>query len=148
MAAPPAYLDECIDYHLVARLQRRGFDVRHVYDESTKGDGDDQQLEYATRHGWVFVTQNQREFQRRHQLWQQQGRQHGGLVLVPQSSLDLLELRTALLLDWLAARLLAASFLIRWHDLQVLLVQGYRVSQVYSEPEVRAAIGWPPLNRP
>src|SRR5438094_10350903 len=104
MSTPPAYLDECLDYNLVTLLHRRGFDVRHVDDEHTKGNSDDQQLEYATQHAWVFVTQNQREFQRRHRTWQQQRRQHHGLVLVPQCSLHLLELRVALLLDWLAVR--------------------------------------------
>src|SRR4051812_36734622 len=101
MAAPPAYLDECIDYHLLARLRARGFIVTHVNDEQTKGYTDDQQLEYATNHQWAFVTQNQREFYRLHYAWQQQGRPQTGLVLVPQSRLPVLTLRVALLLDFL-----------------------------------------------
>src|SRR3954447_22641745 len=129
MASLPAYLDECIDYHLLALLRARGFTVRHVDDEQTKGYDDEQQLEYATRHQWVFVTQNQREFYRRHLNWQLLGRQHSGLV--PQSRLPLLELRVALLLDWLAVRPPAPSPLARWGDLQAELARGYRVNRMY-----------------
>jgi hypothetical protein len=85
MAAPPAYLDECIDHYIVAPLQSRGFDVRHVNDEHTNGYSDEQPLEYATQHGWVFITQNQREFRRRHRDWLLQGRAHAGLILNHQS---------------------------------------------------------------
>src|SRR5262245_60194236 len=123
MAAPPAYLDECIDCHLVALLRARGFTVTHVDDEQTKGYDDEQQLEYATRHRWVFVTQNQREFYRRHHTWQRLGRQHSGLVLVPQGRLPLLALRVALLLDWLAVGSPAESPLARWSVLQAELAR-------------------------
>src|SRR5437870_1092779 len=140
MAAPPAYLDECIHYRLVSLLRARGFTVTHVDDEQTKGYDDDQQLEYATRHQWVFVTQNQGEFYRRHLTWQQLGRQHSGLVLVPQSRLPLLALRVALLLDWLAVGSFGQSPLARWGDLQAELARGYRVNRMYSESEIQRAI--------
>jgi hypothetical protein len=149
MAAPPAYLDECINYHLAALLLGRGFDVRHVYDVPQMiGRDDDQQLEHATLNQWVFVSQNQWEFNRRHQAWRQQGRQHAGLILVPQCDTPILEIRVALLLDWLSAWPPALSPLVRWCDLQPLLARGYRVNRMYAESEIHRAIGWLQGNAP
>jgi hypothetical protein len=149
MAAPPAYLDECIDYNIVALLQRRGFNVRHVYDERTTNYDDEQQLAHATRHGWVFVTHNQREFHRRHNAWLQRGSRHAGILGCPQHSDPVVvELRVAMLLDWLGVKPRAAPFLVKWGELQKLLEQNYRVNMMYSESEVRRVLGWPPLGTP
>jgi hypothetical protein len=146
MAAPPIYIDECVDYQLVAYLQARGFTATHVLDQSMRGADDDTQLEFATLQGWALLTTNSREFNRRHATWRQQGKTHGGLLTLPQKARPLVQLRAALMLDWIALEFPQPppSPLWRWVDCQNwLLGAGYLPG--YTAPELRFACGQAPL---
>jgi hypothetical protein len=137
---PTGYLDECVDVGLVQTLLQRGHIVLAARDAGPTGVDDDEQIEYAAARGWVIVTHNARHFVRWNHRFRQQGRLHGGIVVIPETGpLDRLTIRAAMMLDWIAQQEYR-SCLFRWGDLQKLLVQGFRVPG-YTEDEVRRAIG-------
>lgn len=140
MRAPPVYLDECVDRPVAEALRRRGFDVLTALDAARGADPDDEQLDYATSLGRVLLTYNRGDFRRLHAVYAQTGRQHGGIVIVPQAPpVHRRQLRAALLLDWLGALLQYRSRLFQWNDLQQLLLTGFRLPG-YSEDEVDEAL--------
>jgi hypothetical protein len=54
-----------------------------------------------------------------------------------------LEIRAAMLLDWIALEADSRLRLFRWNELQRWLIQGHRLAG-YSEAEVRLALGQSP----
>lgn len=74
MAAPPIYLDECVDYHLVGALRARGFIVSSALDHRMVQIDDEAQLAFATAQGWMLLSHNERDFRRLHQASQGRGR--------------------------------------------------------------------------
>lgn len=141
MSRPSVYLDECVHYDLVAALRKRGFLVTAARQQGTTGLADADQLALATHRGEVIVTYNARHFERLHLACRQEGREHGGITLLPQrGSLDVRELRLAMLLDWIALTVAdPRSRLFRWGQLQRLLEQGLRVPG-YTEDDVRLVL--------
>ena len=143
MAPPSVYLDECVNQHIVAGLRLRGFRVTTAQAEAMLGVTDEAQLVHATQRGFVILSHNRRDFQRWHAILRQRAQSHGGILLVPNGSEPQLEVRTAMLLDWIATLPDYRSQLFRWHDLQYWLTQGHRLPG-YSEAEVRLALGQQP----
>jgi hypothetical protein len=126
-------------------LQARGFSATHVLDQSMRGADDDAPLEFARQQGWALLTTNSREFNRRHATWRQQRRTHAGLLTLPQKPLPLLQLRAAMMLDWIALESAQRppSPLWRWVDGQnSLLGAGYL--RGYTLSELRFACGHVP----
>jgi predicted nuclease of predicted toxin-antitoxin system len=77
------YLDESIDDdYLIALLERAGHTVISPRTIGSLGWTDDQQLEFAAQHGYVLLTKDPDNFEALHEQWQQQGRQHAGILLV------------------------------------------------------------------
>ena len=143
MPSPSIYLDECVDQRLAVQPRLRRHQATTARDQGLLGASDEAQLAHATRQGWVIVSHNVRDFRRLHASYHLQGREHGGIILLPASLLPQLEIRTALMLDWIATLPDHRSQLFRWHDLQWWLTQGNRLSG-YSEAEVRRALGQSP----
>jgi hypothetical protein len=144
MPAPTVYLDECVDQDLAASLRARGFGATTTRDEGMSGAGDEQQLQFATQRGWTLISHNKRHFQRWHRVFQQQGRTHSGIILLPKSPLPRLELRAAMTLDWIdqQAHPIGSSLLL-WNDVQQWLNQG-RMLRGYSRQEIQEATGQAP----
>jgi hypothetical protein len=141
MSAPPAYLDECIDRPVTEALRRRGFDILTAIESGLGEEPDEIQLAHATRARRVLISYNRWDFRRLHAAYQLDGRDHGGIVIIPQSLLaHRRHLRAALLLDWLGTLDTYHSRLFQWNDLQQLLLRGLRLPG-YSEEEVNDAIG-------
>ena len=140
MPSPSIYLDQCVDQHLIPRLRQRGYTVTSAYEHHLVHVSDTAQLLFATQHGWAMLTHNKLHFQREHRQFLQQGRAHGGIITVPQGSLTRLELRVAMLLDWISQRGTWQSQFFRWHDVQVWLDQGNRLPG-YSEADVQTVLG-------
>jgi hypothetical protein len=66
------------------RPLRAGGHTIHVPSElGTAGQADELHLKAATDLGAVLVTQNQRDFVAIHHRWYEEGRRHGGILLVP-----------------------------------------------------------------
>src|SRR5438067_1970547 len=122
MAAPAVYLDECVRHRLAVLLRARGIRVTTTWDERMLGASDAAQLDYATGQGLAIISHNARDFRALHRRYSQQNRSHGGIILMPYTSvLALLEVRTAMMLDWIAMQPDHRNQLFRWHDLQYWL---------------------------
>jgi len=134
------YLDECVDHHLVVRLQQRGFIATSALAEHMVGASDDEQLNYAAEHDWAVLTHNKRHFQHWHRKFREMGRPHSGILILPPSPILRLELRAAMLLNWTDTRPVEPSPLWLWHDLQVWLHQGNSLPG-YRASEIQFAIG-------
>lgn len=136
------YLDECIDHRLAEVLRERGYDILTVQEARTRHDDDESQLLYATTHSRILLSHNQIDFGRLHVAFQRDGRSHGGLAVVPQTvPFSRLQIRTLLMLDWIATFPEPDSRLFRWGELQQRLIHGYRLPE-WSERDVRRALGW------
>ncbi len=143
MPRPPVYLDECVDHGLVSTLRQRGFSVTTAQAEGIVGVADDEQLTYTAERHLVLLSHNWHHFQKWHFRFAEQGRSHGGIVIVPgPRPLPQLSVRAALMLDWLASLPDYRSQLFRWGELQGKLTQGFRLTG-YSDSDLELALGRP-----
>lgn len=143
MPVPSLYFDECVDYGLLIRLQRRGYTATTAQAERMIGVSDEEQLRYATRHDWLIVSTDTRDFQRLHALFQRDEIPHSGILLLPTGLLDRMEIRAAISIDWIATLPDHRSMLFRWNDFQQRLIRGERIPETdYSDEEVRRALGY------
>jgi hypothetical protein len=140
MAAPPAYLDECIDRLVADDLRRRGFDVLTALEAGRSHYSDPAQLQYATSVGHVLVTFNRMDFRRIHLASVQTGRPHGGIIILPQTrNIPRRQILAALLLEWCGITVSSHSHLMVWNDLQQQLIRGCRIDG-YTDDHVRVAL--------
>jgi hypothetical protein len=142
MPRPSVYLDECVNKRLVIRLHWRGFQAITAGEVGLLEASDEVQLAYAARHGLLLITHNKRHFGALHEQYVRQGHSHHGLLTLPLTPVQLLDIRVALSLDWIAALPDYRSSLFRWHEIQQRLIHGERIPG-YSEEEVRRALGHP-----
>jgi predicted nuclease of predicted toxin-antitoxin system len=141
MAAPPAYLDECIDRPVADALGERGFDVLTAIEAGQGEKLDEEQLQFALSLGRVLLTYDRSDFRRLHATYLSTGRHHGGIVAIPQvPPVSRRQLRAALMLDWLGTLDEHRSRMFQWNDLQGRLLSGLRLSG-YSEDEINEAVG-------
>ena len=142
MPAPPACLDECTELDLVDALTARGYDLTSIQIVGPRGAADMAVLERATDLGRALVTHNVRDFQAADAAFRRHGRTHMGIIGLPQTRggpLRRLELRLAMMLDWVATQP-RESRLFKWGQLQQLLERGSRLPG-YSEEDVSVALG-------
>lgn len=142
MPAPAACLDECTDLHLVEALQGRGYDVTSLQIIGPRGLDDSAVLARVTGLDRVLITHNADDFRRLDAEFRRDDRQHGGIIGVPQSRgapFSRLELRVAMMLDWLGTQPYESRFF-TWGRLQRNLEIGFRLPG-YSEAEVQHALG-------
>ena len=142
MAVPAVYLDECVDHRLAAILRASGVDVLTVVDAGTLSNDDETQLLYATLESRVLLSQNQIDFRRLHTRFMHEQRDHGGIILIPQTTpFDHFVIRARLMLDWVGSFDEHTGRLFRWSELQQLVIHGYRRPH-WDEQAVRTAMGW------
>lgn len=136
------YLDECVDYRLVALARGLGHDVAHVAETTARGLSDEDQLESATAADRILVSHNQLDFRRLHQAWQGQGRPHAGIALIPQTTpAARLTVRFRLMLEWIASEGDPTSRIFTWHELQQRLTSEWRLPG-WIDAEIRSAMAW------
>ncbi|MGI8857730.1 MAG: DUF5615 family PIN-like protein [Thermomicrobiales bacterium] len=140
MPRSSVYLDECVNKRLVIRLRWRGFQATTAGEVGLLEASDEVQLAYAARHGLLLITHNKRHFATLHDQYMLAGWPHHGVLTLPLTPVQLLDLRIALSLDWIAALPDYRSTLFRWHEIQQRLIHGERIPG-YSEDEVRRALG-------
>jgi hypothetical protein len=141
MLAPPVYLDECVDHGLTQALRERGYVVSSVLDEEMLELGDEDQLTYATIHGWLLVTHNEKHFRLLHQTWQRRGLSHAGIVILPEKPpLGRLVIRATMMLSWIAGLDTTRSGFFRWGHLQQRLEEGHRLPE-FDETDLALALG-------
>jgi len=140
MPAPPVLLDECTHLGLVTALQARGFSVTSIQIIGPRGVDDEAVLSRAVELGRVLVTHNTVDFKAIHADRVRRGQPHTGIICLPQTRpFDRLELRAAMMLDWIADQPYASQLFLRG-DLQRMLERGARLG-VYSEEDVLHALG-------
>lgn len=80
------YTDEDMSALVATLLRSRGLDVTTVPEQGTLGKTDREQLEFATSLGRCILTHNRIDFERLHLQYLEDGRQHSGIVVVPQKN--------------------------------------------------------------
>jgi len=80
------YLDEdATSKRLLQALRSRGADVVSVLEVDMQGCSDEQQLEWALKHGRVIYSFNVRDFYRIHSTWIVDKKLHAGIILAKQT---------------------------------------------------------------
>jgi predicted nuclease of predicted toxin-antitoxin system len=75
------YLDDDMDANMLIRLlQEEGHEVMSPRTVAMRGAEDAAHLQYAAAHQCAVVTANVRDFLTLHQTWQEEGRQHAGIL--------------------------------------------------------------------
>jgi hypothetical protein len=75
------YLDQHVNVQLAVDLRARGYDVLTTQDAGNEEASDDVQLAFATDQRRAILTFNIRDFAPLHEQWQNEGRNHGGIVV-------------------------------------------------------------------
>jgi uncharacterized protein with PIN domain len=97
------YTDEDMSA-LVARLLRsRGLDITTVPEQGTLGKTDNEQIEFATSISRCILTHNRVDFERLHLQYIEQGKQHSGIIVVPQKTAYEVAQRIGILVSTLTA---------------------------------------------
>lgn len=131
-----------MNVRLVGALTARGYDVTSVQFVGPRGRDDGAVLARATELGRVLMTHNVEDFRDIDADFRSQGRPHAGIIGLPQlrgAPLRRLELRAAMMLDWVAGQP-DRSRLFIWGELQQLLERGVQLPG-YNQQEVREALG-------
>jgi hypothetical protein len=142
MAAPPGYLDECVDHNLVVALRLRGYQITSALEQGRAniGDLDSFQLDFATARGWVLISHNEVDFRDLARDYRRRGKDHGGIIILPEHApLDRMTIRATMMLDWVGGMNVFHSGYFKWGHLQERLEQGHRLLG-YTEDEVRLAL--------
>jgi predicted nuclease of predicted toxin-antitoxin system len=97
------YTDEDMSALVATLLRSRGLDVTTVPERSTRGKTDSEQLELATSLGRCLLTHNRVDFERLHLQYVEQGKQHFGIIIVPQKNAYEVARRIGILVSSLTA---------------------------------------------
>lgn len=144
MPHPSVYLDECVSKRLVIRMRWRGFHVTTAGEVGLLEASDDRQFSYAAQHSLLLITHNRRHFIALHNQYMRGERTHHGLLVLPFTPVQILDIRVAICLDWISAIPDHRSMLFRWNDFQQRLIWGDRIpDSSYTEEEVWRALGHP-----
>lgn len=90
MASTPArlyiavYTDEDVYGEVAAQIRANGYDALSVFEAHTMGLDDDEQLEFAISQGRAVLTHNMGDFERLHEKYQSERREHFGIIVAPQ----------------------------------------------------------------
>ena len=80
------YTDEDMSALVATLLRSRGLDVATVPEQATLGKTDSEQLEFATSVCRCILTHNRVDFERLHLQYMEAGKQHWGIIIVPQKN--------------------------------------------------------------
>jgi predicted nuclease of predicted toxin-antitoxin system len=80
------YTDEDMSALVATLLRSRGLDITTVSEQATLGKTDREQLEFATAQCRCLLTHNRVDFERLHLQYIEEGRQHYGIIVVPQKN--------------------------------------------------------------
>ena len=112
MPPPKLYLNEHLSPRLAEQLRQHGFDVAST-SEAGKGEtDDDEQLAYAASEQRALVTFNHKDFAVRHERYAAESKDHWGIILSTEETVDVLRRRLLRLLNTLTAEELKNK--IRW----------------------------------
>ncbi|MCF4968921.1 DUF5615 family PIN-like protein [Nostoc sp. CMAA1605] len=97
------YTDEDMSALVATLLKSRGLDVATVPEQATLGKTDREQLEFATSIGRCILTHNRVDFEHLHLQYMAEGKQHFGIIIVPQKNAYEVAQRIGILVNALKA---------------------------------------------
>ena len=97
------YTDEDMSALVATLLRSRGLDITTVPEQGTLGKTDNEQLEFATSIDRCILTHNRVDFERLHLHYIEQGKQHSGIMVVPQKNAYEIAQRIGILVSTLTA---------------------------------------------
>jgi predicted nuclease of predicted toxin-antitoxin system len=95
------YTDEDMSALVATLLYSRGLDVTTAPEQATLGKTDREQLEFAVSLGRCIVTHNRVDFERLHLQFIEEGREHCGIIVVPQKNAYEIARRVSILVNTL-----------------------------------------------
>jgi len=112
MPPPKLHLNEHLSPRLAGQLRTYGFDVTSTLELDMVEADDDEQLAYAASNQRAIVTFNHTDFAVRHARYLAEGKDHWGIVLSTEETIDALRRRLLRLLNTLSSEALKNQ--IRW----------------------------------
>lgn len=109
---PRLHLSEHLSPRLAAQLRTYGFDVTSTLELGMVEADDDEQLAYAASNQRAIVTFNHKDFAARHARYLAEGKEHWGIVLSTEETMNVIRRRLLRLLNTLSAEELKNQ--IRW----------------------------------
>jgi hypothetical protein len=97
------YTDEDMSVLVATLLRSRGLDITTVPEQATLGKTDREQLEFTTSLGRCLLTHNRVDFERLHLQYMEEGREHYGIIVVPQKNAYEIAQRIGILVSTLMA---------------------------------------------
>lgn len=109
---PKLHLNEHLSPRLADQLRTYGFDVTSTLEINMIEVDDDEQLAYAASSQRAIVTFNHKDFAVRHDRYMDTGKEHWGIILSTEESIDVMRRRLLKLLNAVTAEELKNQ--IRW----------------------------------
>ncbi len=103
MSDPALYTDEDMSALVATLLRSRGLNITTVPEQGNLGKTDREQLEFATSMDRCILTHNRVDFERLHIQYCEEGKEHAGIIIIPQKNAYEVARRVALLVDSLIA---------------------------------------------
>jgi hypothetical protein len=97
------YTDEDMSVLVATLLRSRGLDITTVPEQATLGKTDREQLEFTTSLERCLLTHNRVDFERLHLQYMEEGREHYGIIVVPQKNAYEIAQRIGILVSTLMA---------------------------------------------
>ncbi len=105
------YTDEDVSKLVATLLRARGFDVTTTIEQGMLSQLDRQQLAYAASVERCLLTHNRVDFEQLHLEYMTEGREHSGIIVIPQKNAYEIVQRVAILLNTLTADEIANQLL-------------------------------------
>jgi len=99
---PKLHLNEHLSPRLAEQLRTYGFDVTSTLELGMVEADDDEQLAYAASNQRASVTFNHKDFALRHTRYLAEGKEHWGIILSTEETIDVLRRRLLRLLNSLS----------------------------------------------
>ena len=99
MPPPKLHLNEHLSPRLAEQLRKYGFDATSTLELGMVEADDDGQLAYAASNERAIVTFNHKDFNMRHMGYLAEGKEHWGIILSTEETLDVLRRRLLRLLN-------------------------------------------------
>lgn len=97
------YLDEDMDVQVATLLRARGFTAISTREAGQLGKDDADQLQYASAHGYAFITHNRADFEALARTYFTEGREHFGIIIAVRHSPQEIVRRLLLILNAVTA---------------------------------------------
>ncbi len=88
--APTFYFNENIAVQVPFLLSQQQIPCVHTISAGNRGVSDYEQLEYASKNGFVLVTHNRGHFYKQHTDWISKGKKHSGIIGLKEDPPDVL----------------------------------------------------------